>query len=130
MRPMRRRWSPPSEDQLVRWLSTRAAALLGLAVVWASLLTFFAACWAVHPDPARLRGVVLLFTGFGVCLSAVFLRRVKRRLVDERRRAGLCVACGYDLRASPGRCPECGTAAAAATAGGAPPARGRFPEKS
>jgi hypothetical protein len=39
-------------------------------------------------------------------LALVVPKRVRLR---RRKRLGLCLACGYDLWGSPGRCPECGT---------------------
>jgi hypothetical protein len=48
---------------------------------------------------------ILLAIGPVLRLRATIRRR-------RRQRVGLCPACGYDLRATPDRCPECGRAAA------------------
>jgi hypothetical protein len=51
---------------------------------------------------------VFLVTGILPCLRLVgWLRRW--RVARERSGMGRCASCGYDLRATPGRCPECGT---------------------
>lgn len=51
---------------------------------------------------------------YWLLLAATGALPIARLLLHPRRRraaraaAGLCVICGYDLRASPDRCPECG----------------------
>ncbi len=60
-----------------------------------SLRVFMASSWQV---------VAVLAT----CPTLLLLRRFRCRL--GRHGDGLCPACGYDLRATPDRGPECGTA--------------------
>lgn len=46
---------------------------------------------------------------FAILPIGWLLIRIKRR---RRRLAGICISCGYDLRATPNRCPECGSISA------------------
>jgi hypothetical protein len=75
----------------------------------------------VNCEPGQPRGIVpgafrttqSLFLPYWLAtmLTAVLpgLWWWRRSKINHRRKAGLCRTCGYDLRASPDRCPECGT---------------------
>jgi hypothetical protein len=59
------------------------------------------------------RAVVVPHWSIMLLTAALPLARLRGVIATRRRTAraagGRCVVCGYDLRATPGRCPECGT---------------------
>ena len=55
----------------------------------------------------RAAGAPMWILGVPLLVPLAILSIRNRRSV-RRRQAGLCLRCGYDLRASPDRCPECG----------------------
>ena len=50
-----------------------------------------------------------VLVGLSVPLPALWLVRRPGALAARRRAAGRCARCGYELRATPDKCPECGT---------------------
>lgn len=53
-----------------------------------------------------IAGLNVMFFSFGPMIAVLLLRPRYRR---EKAMGQFCQVCGYDLRASPVRCPECGT---------------------
>lgn len=57
--------------------------------------------------PLRIPACLFGLVGAPPVIAGV--RWARRGLRRRRRRGGYCRNCAYDLRATPGRCPECGT---------------------
>jgi hypothetical protein len=110
----------PLDDRLLAWRTEPAAAFLpaggGWGVSFSSQTNVTApASWFQGKIPHlwTLRVPFWTLALPPALLPAwwVILRRHSKR-VARRQRLGLCSQCGYDLRATPGLCPECGAAPA------------------
>jgi hypothetical protein len=68
---------------------------------------------SIYPARGRYNGMILpLWPLMVFFLVLTIPETLLRYRLYRRRKAGLCRNCGYDLRASPGVCPECGKAGA------------------
>jgi hypothetical protein len=73
--------------------------------------TDFAFHTGVTAQPVAQRSTTVIVPHWAILVAASVLPAGRFVSMFRRRRArkqGTCAACGYDLRASPGRCPECG----------------------
>ena len=93
-------------SRLMRWLFVGSVLELLVAVPSHIIVRERGDCCApIGTFLGMVTGVSVMLMAFGPGVFFLFARRIDRL----RRKKKLCLVCGYDIRASAARCPECGT---------------------
>src|SRR5687768_12613688 len=88
-------------------IPTRLISAGGMYRVGKSLVIAAATVAILHAmGPHLFAG--FLFLALPIALAIVLPRLLRSSRASIRLTDGLCIECGYDLRATPDRCPECG----------------------
>src|SRR5690348_9853850 len=81
---------------------------LCVSVFWIATIPLLCIIWSFSGSISVLALGAAGWLTAGAAMTLVARKHARTQLQELRRKAGQCGWCGYDLRATPDRCPECG----------------------